>query len=463
MTQENDTDLVCDSCLGDAFLIDQVIEDGTSGRCSYCGETSQTLTLANLADRIDKVLQRHFEYSGESELELAMLRHGFHPGDRPGEPVTEVIAWIARVSETIADDVRKLLSESAGYVEEDPYGNEARYVERDPETGDFRNTWERFCSGIRTCARFFSASREDALDSIFGGLCTRTEFDDKPVIKELGPGNSVWRARGARTRTELEDIVKSPACELGPPPSIVARAGRMNAKGISVLYGAMDASTCVAEVRPAVGSQVVVSKFDLLQRVRLLDFDALAEFYYEGYHFDPEYATSRGRWAFLSQLIHEISRPVMPEDEEEQYLPTQVVAEYLANRLDPRFDGIIYRSPQTGKGRNVVFFNHACSVKPDDLPEAIDVWCEPLQVDSDGGIDDTIRVLEAAPHDPDRRISPSGTDTNSTDSITDLRVSETPTLELDLKSVCVMDINRVCYDFNRRNVRREPHNEASMF
>ena len=463
MTQKDLNDLVCCGCVGDVFLNDEVIEDGTCGLCSYCGDTDQTITVRYLADRIDAILGQHFNYSAESELDLAMLRHGIEPGDRPGELVIEVISSIARVSEEIADDVRAVLSEISGYVEEDPYGYDARYVEREPDMSDFRNTWDKFCSGIRSHARFFGTGREDALSSIFGELVNRNSFENNPVIQDLGPGDSVWRARTATTNEELKDIVKSPARELGPPPSKAAKCGRMNASGIPVFYGAKDAPTCVAEVRPPVGSQVVVSKFDLLQPVRLLDFDALAKVYYDGSHFDPEYATSRGRWAFLSQLIGEISRPVMPDDEDVEYLPTQVVAEYLANRLDPRFDGIIYRSSQTGNGQNVVLFNHACIVKPDDFPEATDVWCEPRQVDSDGGMDNTIIIFEAAPGNPGERLSPTGTDTTFAESITDPRPAQAPTLRVDPSSVFVMKIKRVCYDFNRRNVRRQRDVDTMTF
>ena len=111
---------------------------------------------------------------------------------------------------------------------------------------------------------------------------------------------------------------------------------------------ALDEHTCAAEARAPVGSDVVVAKFELLRPVRLLDFDALAEVYDEGSHFDPEYCVRRGRWAFLRQLVREVSMPVMPQDEAFEYLPTQAVAEYLAQKASPPVDGIVFRSTQTG-------------------------------------------------------------------------------------------------------------------
>ena len=66
--------------------------------------------------------------------------------------------------------------------------------------------------------------------------------------------------------------------------------------------------------------------------MRLLDFDVLSEVYVEGSYFDLDYKAHTRRAAFLKRLVHEISRPVMPQDETREYVATQVVAEFLAIR-----------------------------------------------------------------------------------------------------------------------------------
>ena len=134
----------------------------------------------------------------------------------------------------------------------------------------------------------------------------------------------------------------------------------MNALGIPVFYGAMEKDTCVAELRASVGSQVMGAKFDLLRPVRLFGpLKALTEIWnIDASHFDPDFDKREDRAASLWSLAREICRPVMPQDKAFEYLPSQAVAEYLANKLDPRLDGIIFRSSQTGCGRNVVLFNH---------------------------------------------------------------------------------------------------------
>lgn len=159
----------------------------------------------------------------------------------------------------------------------------------------------------------------------------------------------------------------------------------MNAAGISVFYGATDASVALAEVRPPVGSRVIVARFEIVRPLRLLDFGAL-EFIvdHNGSDFDKAHIQRLKRAAFLRRLCRRVSRPVMPHDEPRDYLPTQAVADYLANLADPSLDGIIYPSVQFGdpspgilsrasrgsafgsgrSGRNVVLFHTTASVVP---------------------------------------------------------------------------------------------------
>ena len=238
----------------------------------------------------------------------------------------------------------------------------------------------------------------------------------------------------------------------------------MNAQGIPVFYGGFDPDTCVAEVRPPVGSHVVVGKFELLRPVRLLDFDALAEVYVPGSRFDPEHRERQGRGAFLEHLVREVSMPIMPGDEAFEYLPTQVVAEFLASRTPP-LDGIVFRSTQTGRvGRNVVLFNHACAVQRSDLPDGtevevfiplahvdeaedplgfIAVWerVPPESVDESESRASTRSALfeaaaSSAPHldDPTREAS------------SDPTSDQEPTLRLDEGSVAARKIRAVKYD-----------------
>ena len=59
----------------------------------------------------------------------------------------------------------------------------------------------------------------------------------------------------------------------------------------------------------------------------------------------------------------------MPDDESLNYIPTQVIAEYLASLESPQLDGMLYPSVQSGDDtRNVVLFNKAAVVAKVDRP-----------------------------------------------------------------------------------------------
>ena len=260
--------------------------------------------------------------------------------------------------------------------EEEPYASDACYEERASDNGNFHETWVAFRNEIRSRVRFFSTYAEEALAHVFGDLNTHKGFQNKPVIREVSRDDAngyFWRGRLAQSPKELKEILESPARKIGPPPPRRTRGGRMNPSGIPVFYGALKPDTCVAELRAPVGSHVVLGKFELLRTVKLLDFVMLMEIYVDVSHFDPDFEIRYGRAAFLRSLVSEICRPVMPLDEAFEYLASQVVAEYLATKLDQRLDGIIFPSSQAGGGQNVVLFNHACGVAPDELPKGTDV------------------------------------------------------------------------------------------
>jgi len=143
----------------------------------------------------------------------------------------------------------------------------------------------------------------------------------------------------------------------------------MNARGISVFYGATDAGVAIAEVRPPVGSKAAVARFVIIRPLRLLDLTALEKVHDRGSIFDPSLKNRLERAAFLQSLGLRITRPVMPDDEAFDYLATQAIADFLATENEPRLDGIIFQSAQSKEGRNVVLFHKAARIEAMEFPK----------------------------------------------------------------------------------------------
>ena len=503
---------VCHECIGDEFLASEVKAQCDPLVCHYCGETREAITLENLADRTHGALQKHFrltpDYPSEPDEYMQARERRW---ERRGDPVEYIIAETAGLDERVARDVTAFLSDRHGHWairegNEDPYGADAMYEPLSPNDSHFEFTWEVLCDELKSNPTLFSAKLEeirecilddeghfilrigedshqhhefceDMLAFIFGDLNSHVTGDDKPVVREISPGEEdalVWRARAALSEEELKAIVELPSRTLSSPPPTLAKAGRMNVEGSPVFYGAMDQQTCVSEVRAPVGAHVVVGRFNLLRPVRLLDLDALSNVYARGSCFDPDYSEQEGRAAFLRQLVREISRPVMPKDEALDYLPTQAVAEYLSTKVNPRVDGVIFLSSQTGgDGRNVVLFNHARRVEPSNLPEWTNVEVllpSSMLLDPYEEPGSDIVVFETVPSNSPSEESATSEDTGkrgvhgmfSGDEPED---EGEPTLRLDPKSLKVLTIKAVTYTAADRYVSwiRQTEEERNAF
>ena len=383
--------------------------------------------------------------------------------ERDGWPVSLIVRNIAGVSEEIAHELHTIIHDKYAYRAakegwDNPYGFDAYLEEREPLSEHLRDTWETFRRDLMSHMRFFSPRAEKLLNDIFGDLTTHKTLGGKPVIREVAPDDEerfIWRARRAHSTKELNSILKSPVAQLGPPPSRSATGGRMNAPGIPVFYGAMEQSTCISEVRAPVGSYVVLGRFEIIEPLRLLDFDALRMVYVSS-HFDPDYMIRHARSEFLNLLVTEICKPVMPQDEELLYLPTQAVAEYLANQVDPPFDGIVFPSSQTeGIGSNVVLFNHACLVEQPQTPHGIelDAYLPGLDNDYQEYEGDSILIVETAQPTPPDKAEHQG---NGDEDGEDVPYGP-PTLRLDLRSVEVLSIKSATYNYRNIDVTYVPY------
>ena len=441
---------ICHECVDDKFLKKEIWDKGKRRKCTYCKKSRKAVFISVLAELVHWAFEEHLclTTNEPSSLEYAMLRdkESNYEWIRSGDPVDYFIQVCAGVDVTIASDVQNYLSMYFGgdpseCLEEDPYGQEACYIENSPDRYAYEESWSYFELEITSRARYFSKFAEEILDKLFFNLNSLETLSGNPVIRVAGPATEVpyvFRARVAQTNDSLHRILKEPVKELAAPPPEAAKHGRMNAAGISVCYGATNAETCIAEVRPPVGSRVVVGRFQILRDIRLLDLNILSEIYVTGSYFDPDYKDRKGRAAFLQNLVGKLTKPIMPNDETFGYLPTQFVAEYLANKVKPRLDGIIFNSSQTkGQGQNIVLFQNSCMVEPYNLPKGTIVE---IHYDYEG----EISITEKFPKKPSKPIK---SKFNSTiESHNNLQSNRTITLRLDLKKdVKVMEIEGVIY------------------
>lgn len=223
----------------------------------------------------------------------------------------------------------------------------------------------------------------------------------------------------------------------------------MNAAGISVFYGADSDATALAEVRPPVGSDVAIARFEITRPLRLLDLTALDNIVIEDSVFDPAYEDRLEKAAFLKTLSRRLSAAILPDDETLAYLPTQAVADYLSGMNNPTLDGIIFPSVQSAtRGLNIVFFQKASRVQDLDLPPNAEVGLSLWHIDPDDQWDFEYQVQERDP--AQSRVSPLGSNAAGIDILPivptwtpDFSDKREVALRVDVKSVCVHHITGV--------------------
>jgi RES domain len=163
----------------------------------------------------------------------------------------------------------------------------------------------------------------------------------------------------------------------------------MNARGISVFYGANNQRAAIAELRPPVGSRIAVAQFEIIRKLRLLDLTALRDISVTTSIADFGLAGRKESAVFLRSLSERITRPVMPDDEPFEYLATQAIADFLATEASAPIDGIIFPSIQAAEDAcNVVLFHKAARVQAMNVPEGTEISASTGRWGEDGWVDD---------------------------------------------------------------------------
>ncbi|VWM20535.1 hypothetical protein BLA6992_07444 [Burkholderia lata] len=392
---------ICHECIGEQYLSNEINAADDIDLCSYCGETAASTTVGILADRIETAFKDHFIRTSEapSEMEERWManKDSSYVWMRDGCPVIDVIANEAQIPKATANDVLAILEgRHAGFEkehmgEESEFASTSCYEARGADDRAWQAEWLAFASSLKSEARFFSQTAATYLAEVFGAIDQDKTRGDRATVIVAGPGTEIehlYRARVFQNDGQLQEALCRPDLHLGPPPSKLAKAGRMNAQGISAFYGATNSTVALAEVRPPVGSKIAIARFLIARHLRLLDLTALEDVHVQGSIFDPSLKGQLERSVFLQRLQSRMTRPVMPDDEAFDYLPTQAIADFLATMNDPRLDGIVYRSAQTKGGNNVVLFHHAAKVSELSLPDGTKTSANIGNESSDGWEDD---------------------------------------------------------------------------
>lgn len=389
---------LCHNCVGEDFFSSEVKRKGKKKTCHYCQEKKKGVPIEMAADRIEEILQHHYQPADMEPnwLQVQMIKDressfDFYP---EGETTNQVIEDLAQIPSEAAGHVQAILHDRHGdwdswtSGEITPFADDLNYEEAPIDDQKWHQEWDEFERTLKTETRFFNKKGDDLLRRIFEGIENLKTRQCEDLIEDAGPGTQfthLFRAREFQDETALMEAMKRPDRLLGPPPPQYSSSGRMNAQGVAVFYGATEQQVAISEVRPAVGSQVLVGRFDIIRPLKLLNLSQLSGISRSGSLFDPVFSAFLERAKFLQSFAQQMTRTVLPTHEALDYLPTQAVADFLASSDTPPLDGIIFPSVQSGYvGKNVVLFHKASRVLELDIPDGTSIEAETWQMYNEG-------------------------------------------------------------------------------
>lgn len=352
---------VCWECVEDVYLKKIVKKTGKGADCSICGRRRKSFSAEDLAALIDPILREHVK-PGESVKRFGPDDDDWwdQEGDALDHHVQEIIGQYLGFEEEIIDALEDQDPAQPQDGEVPFYDNSQSYVSVRMGPFVYQSEWDDLSDALKHRTRFFNSYALSFFGRLFEDLekltiWNKDSHSEEALSYELPQGSRLFRARICRSDSIIRAAFEDPFKNIGPPPREAARAGRMNAEGIVVFYGALDSETCLAETRPAIGDRVGIMELSTTRPLSLLDFGRVEEAYSGLSSFQSNFDEKMERNAFLRRLETLISKPIIP-GRESDYLITQTMAEYLTRVRSPRFDGMVFNSAQRSGGKNVAIF-----------------------------------------------------------------------------------------------------------
>lgn len=351
---------VCGSCTGDDALSALVEQEATADECSFCGRKGE-----NIAADTDTVLERIGSQLliGWSKADDLLYRDPEAESGFAG-PVYEVRDVLEHEGVEFGnEDFEAFVLRAFG---ETQYTPEGVYAMTEGEA--LRAGWDDLVETVKHRQRFFFVlTRNDRSGDGAGVPVPRgrellSELDrlipEYGLLRELPAGTSLYRVRLHSVRKRYKT-----AKDLGAPPPGSASQSRMSPAGIPMLYTAEEIETAIAETvgtRRSLRKGLTVATFNPTETLRIVDFSRLPSIP-SVFDDSPETPRVRHELGFLYGMRRDIGGEVKLDGRQHiEYVPTQVVCEYIRHRLPERLGepvhGLAWESTRATGGHNVVLF-----------------------------------------------------------------------------------------------------------
>jgi len=313
-------DDVCKHCIGDPALAVFVSRIGLIAKCDFCGRiNTRGMQVGALFRYMASCLHAEWEDPNNS------VAGGLVPGPR------------------IIDSDDLLDQHDQPFENEDIHWEFVRafdhlWCQRNPYRLTHSDmlflSWERFSEMTKTDRRYFWYRTQAPDNNDDDELLDPAEVPDEVGRAIVRAG---WRMLGRTTdRRILRALAHDPsrqlrtADELGSPPSERAGNNRMSGAGISMFYGAETAKTAITEIRPCPKMAITVGSWSPSRELVYVDLLASQPI---PSIFDMTARGERPWLRFLAEFADDLAQPIDPHISPIEYIPTQIMTEYIRDHL----------------------------------------------------------------------------------------------------------------------------------
>ena len=481
---------LCNHCITDAYLIDEMDRLNRQGACDLCKNENPVMSLLEISEILETAMDGLYTPTDANPnfLQTMMLKdkESAYEWEREGELTTDIANDIIGFGDDKYGDYIQLILSNKHTTrdrlksgEPIPFDDEWYYERKHVYPDGMYREWRTFERIVHEESRYYSAEAKSFLDEIFDSIGALTTRADQPVIKLFGPAdvnNILYRGRHFFEHIDIVKAMAEPDVIIGPPPANKAASNRMNAKGISVFYGATSIDVAMAEIRPPVGSTVVMGGFRPLRDLRLLDLKALKDIPMDGSLLDPKYIRGAYRNHFFKSLVRKMTQPANPDNSDSEYLTTQVVADYLLNVPDLNLDGILFPSSQySNGGENVVLFYKSSRLQKWEVVKDSKYTGDKYQAYAEDEYEFEPHVTIHLPHDHEEKAALALAEEErirdlfgrkiSTKDNGDGRmyhpVKHEPSLSLNADDMSMHEVRAINIDFNAAPIERRTYTDRS--
>ena len=355
----------CAHCFSDNAIKSHIESVNKNVSCDFCGsEGAPGIEIDEIAKFIDEGIMQKYEDAAK-QVPYESAEGGYQMG-------TLCVADILLHEEQVFDEDN--LESPVSLADRLDHASQLHTVPRVRQHpyGDgpwkHMSAWKQFCERIKHTSRFtmFHSYIDHARAKLNGDtpegdpdgemyLLNEFFYDFDQFMpehtKEIPADTQIYRARLAKPGETFKHK------EITSPPLTRTRNNRMSPQGISYFYGAFEKETAVSEVRPHLGARVGVGEFRSASTIHILDLTDLPE---AKSIFDLDYyCFERDEFfiPFMAEFAQEVSKPIAPQDEVLEYIPTQAFCEFLQVSLfQHSIQGVKYKSALRNNGTCLVIF-----------------------------------------------------------------------------------------------------------